>query len=119
MLQSTRQGVSGSGTWTFGIVGMGVRVPNPFQGVNYVELRVEYDIGVTFDTPSNGTSWVRSRSALYSPLRPSETGMGEYKLEVFSYDLRNVTLKEVKAPEKKEKRDIHERFYIHKLRGCQ
>ncbi len=79
-------------TWTFGIVGRGVKVPRPFQGVNYVEMRIEYDISIVFDVEGNGSYFTRPLNAVFAPIFPGEiTEMGPM-IETYSYELRGLEL---------------------------
>lgn len=78
--------------WTFGIIGRGVKLPRPFQGVNYVEMRIEYDISVVFDVAQNGTYYTRPLNAVYAPLFPGEVVENGYSIETFSYNLRGLKL---------------------------
>ncbi|MGA1793857.1 MAG: S8 family serine peptidase [Thermoplasmatota archaeon] len=91
--------VSGEGMWTFGIVGRGVKVPRPFQGVNYIELRIEYDITVVFKMSENGTYATRPLNAVYAPIFPGENADGGGGIEVMTYHLRGLELpKEEEEP---------------------
>ncbi|MGA1866218.1 MAG: S8 family serine peptidase [Thermoplasmatota archaeon] len=84
--------VSGDNTWTFGIVGRGLKLPRPFQGINYVEFRMEYDITVVFRMSPNGTYSPRPLNAVYAPIRPGlETEEGA-DIEVMAYHLRELEL---------------------------
>jgi hypothetical protein len=83
---------SGGELWTFGIVGRGVKVPRPFQGVNYVEMRIEYDIAVVFEMSGNGSQSTRPLNAVFAPVMPSyETEEGS-EIEVMRYRLRGLEL---------------------------
>jgi hypothetical protein len=84
--------VSGGELWTFGIVGRGVKLPRPFQGINYVEMRMEYDITIVFEMSENGTTMTRPLNAVFAPVFPSyevETGS---QMEVMRYRLRGLEL---------------------------
>ncbi len=84
--------VGSEGRWTFDIIGRGVRIPRPFQGTSYVELRVEYDMGVVFDVEGNGSYTTRPLNAVYAPLFPGEVqGFGP-SIETYSYNLRGLEL---------------------------
>jgi len=86
--------VSDPGIWTFGIQGMGLKIPRPLQGINYVELRIEYSMSVVFDLPADGIINYHSRYAGYSTLAPSGKASGIHAVEVQHYDTGGVTLPE-------------------------
>ena len=92
---------SSEGKWTFGIIGMGIKLPRPLKGINYVELRIEYDISITFYFSNNGSSTLINGNAMYAPLFPgmNDPGEGKYTLEVGHYDLCNLSLPEVSIKE--------------------
>ena len=83
--------VSESGLWTFGIEGMGVRLPRPLQEFNYVELRIEYDMSLEFEL-SGGTAVAAPRDALHAPLFPGGRIGEENSVEVMHFDTRGVEL---------------------------
>jgi LPXTG-motif cell wall-anchored protein len=81
--------------WTFGVVGRGLKAPRPFQGTNYVEFRLEYDISVWFVLEGNGTYPARDLNAVHTPIMPDEAveTMGSpSNIEVFVYRLRQLEL---------------------------
>jgi serine protease AprX len=78
--------------WAFDIIGRGLKVPRPLQGSSYVELRVEYDIGVVFDVEGNGSYRTRPLNAVYAPLFPGETMETGATVETYRYDLRDLEL---------------------------
>ncbi|MBN1540194.1 MAG: S8 family serine peptidase [Candidatus Thermoplasmatota archaeon] len=84
--------VAGGGIWTFGIVGRGLKLPRPFQGVNYVEFRMEYDITVVFLMSGNGTYSPRPLNAVYAPIRPGVETEERADIEVMAYHLRELEL---------------------------
>ncbi len=86
--------ISGPGIWTFDIIGRGLKVQRPFQGTNYVELRMEYTMSVQFQVPEEGENPVSVRNAIYAPLMPGDGMDGEYQLEMMHYDLRELRLEE-------------------------
>ena len=86
--------VTGPGTWTFGIEGMGVRLPRPLQDINYVELRMEYEMSVMFDMGGEGNHTAHPRDAYYAPAMAVQGADGDYPLELLRYDTRRVTLVE-------------------------
>jgi serine protease AprX len=88
--------VTEPGRWTFGIIGQGIRIPRPLQDTNYVELRMEYDIGVTFVFGGNGSAEYVPGNAYYAPVFPGRLSNNEdaYALEVSEYNLQGVTLEE-------------------------
>ena len=92
--------VSGPGIWTFGIEGMGLKLPRPLQGINYVELRVDYSMSVVFDLPAEGIINYHSRFAGYSTLVPSGKGSGTHAVEIQHFDTGDVTLPEPVLGEK-------------------
>ena len=95
--------VNGPGTWVFGIEGMGVRVPRPLKDVNYVELRMEYDMSVVFDHGSGGNHSLLVPDAYYAPAMPVDGMDGDYSLTVMQYDTRHVELVEEKEMEGRER----------------
>jgi len=82
----------GGELWTFGIVGRGVKVPRPFQGVNYVEMRIEYEISISFELGGNGTNSVRGLNAVFAPVFPGPATEEGTEIDVYTYDLRNLRL---------------------------
>lgn len=84
--------VGGESMWTFNIIGRGVKIPRPFQGTNYVELRVEYEIGVVFDVEGNGSYTTRPLNAVYAPLFPGQEQVEGPMIETYRYDLRVLEL---------------------------
>ncbi|MGA1872787.1 MAG: S8 family serine peptidase [Thermoplasmatota archaeon] len=84
--------VSGDGMWTFDIVGRGIKVPRPLQGINYVELRIEYDITVVFQMSGNGTYSTRPLNAVFAPLFPGQSAEEGSQIEVMRYRLRGLEL---------------------------
>lgn len=84
----------GGDIWTFDIVGRGLKAPRPFQGTNYVELRMEYDISVRFELEGNGTQPVKGMNAVHASILPPEGDAleGPASLEVFVYRLRQLEL---------------------------
>ncbi len=83
---------TGGDLWTFGIVGRGVKLPRPFQGVNYVEMRIEYDINIVFEMSENGTQSTRPLNAVFAPVLPSYTVEEGAEIEVMRYRLRGLQL---------------------------
>jgi serine protease AprX len=83
---------TGGDLWTFGIVGRGVKLPRPFQGVNYVEMRIEYDISIVFEMSENGTQSTRPLNAVFAPVLPSYTVEEGAEIEVMRYRLRGLQL---------------------------
>jgi serine protease AprX len=96
--------VSQPGRWMFNVIGMGIRIPRPFQDINYVELRIEYDISVLFYFSDNGSSNRTIGNAYYANIFPTpDSGEGTYELEVGQFDLRDVTIvEEIPPPPEKE-----------------
>jgi hypothetical protein len=90
--------VEQEGIWTFGIIGVGIKIPpRPSQENNYVELRVEYEMSVSFNLPENGSNLKPEgrQNALFSALLPASSGdSNEYLLEVSRYDTSRVALPE-------------------------
>jgi hypothetical protein len=84
--------VGDENTWTFGIIGRGVRIPRPLQGINYIELRVEYDIGIEFDVEGNGSYVSRPLNAVYAPVFPGTENARGSDITAFSYELRGLQL---------------------------
>jgi len=84
----------GGDIWTFGIVGRGLKAPRPFQGTNYIELRMEYDISVRFELEGNGTQPARGTNAVHASIMPAEGQANEDhpSIEVFVYNLRQLEL---------------------------
>jgi hypothetical protein len=95
---------SGGELWTFDIVGRGVKIPRPFQGVNYVEMRIEYEISVSFELSGNGTNPVRPLNAVFSPVFPGSSMEEGTTIDVYSYNLRGLKLpgEEEQTPEPEE-----------------
>ena len=83
--------VSESGLWTFGIEGMGLRIPRPLQEINYVELRIEYDMSLEFQL-SGGTAVAAPRDALHATLFPGGKIIEGNSVEVMHFDTRDVEL---------------------------
>ena len=83
---------SGGELWTFGIVGRGVKLPRPFQGINYVEMRMEYDITIVFEMSENGTTMARPLNAVFAPVFPSYEVESGSQIEVMRYRLRGLEL---------------------------
>jgi serine protease AprX len=83
---------SGGELWTFGIVGRGVKLPRPFQGVNYVEMRMEYDISIVFEMSENGSQSTRPLNAVFAPVFPSYQTEEGAQFEVMRYRLRGLEL---------------------------
>jgi hypothetical protein len=101
--------VTDGGLWTFDIVGMGGKLQRPLQDVNYIELRIEYDIKVTFNFEGNGSENYTAGNAYYAPAFPQpEDGdlTGVYELEIGQYDLRDLTLEEVPPAPPKPKKEF-------------
>jgi hypothetical protein len=94
----------GGDLWTFGIVGRGVKLPRPFQGVNYVEMRMEYDITIVFEMSENGTTMTRPLNAVFAPVLPSYSTETGSQIEVMRYRLRGLELPQDERgePEKEE-----------------
>ena len=90
--------------WTFGIVGRGVKVQRPLQDINYIELRVEYDINIVFDLEGNDTSQPRPLNAVYAPSFPGEPADGGTPITAYSYDLRGLELPVEEVPPPEEER---------------
>ncbi len=88
--------------WTFGIIGRGVKIPRPLQGVNYVELRVEYEIGVVFDVEGNGSYRTRPLNAVYAPIFPGEPLETGATVQTYVYDLRELELPREEVHEEPE-----------------
>jgi hypothetical protein len=84
--------VGDEGMWTFGIIGRGVKIPRPFQGVNYVEMRMEYDISVVFDVEGNGSYSTRPLNAVFAPLFPGEVMEEGPTIETYRYSIRGLEL---------------------------
>ncbi|WP_455392169.1 S8 family serine peptidase [[Eubacterium] cellulosolvens] len=94
-----------AGLWTFDILGRGFKLQRPLQGINYVELRIEYEMSVAFTMAGMGGSNLTKGNAYYAPVLPHEAAMeGGYSLMIGNYDLRNVTIEEV-MPEKPAKKE--------------
>ncbi len=83
---------SGGELWTFDIVGRGVKIPRPFQGVNYVEMRIEYEISISFELSGNGTNTVRPLNAVFAPVLPGPSMEDGTEMDVYSYNLRGLKL---------------------------
>jgi serine protease AprX len=85
---------AGGDIWTFGIVGRGLKAPRPFQGTNYVELRMEYDISVSFELGGNMTQPARGMNAVHACILPAEGQAieGPSSVDVFVYRLRKLEL---------------------------
>lgn len=96
--------VSEGGTWTFDIIGMGIKKPpRPTKEDSYVELRIEYEMSVSFSLPENGTNLKSTNrpNALVTTLMPADSpDGGEYMLEVSRYDTSQVSLPEPVAIKK-------------------
>ncbi|MFW3147133.1 MAG: hypothetical protein ACMUIE_10020, partial [Thermoplasmatota archaeon] len=90
--------VNNRGPWTFGIVGRGVKLPRPLQGINYVELRVEYDISVVFDVEGNGSYRTRPLNAVFAPLFPGDPMEGAAGIETFGYMTGGLLLPQEEEP---------------------
>ncbi|MBN1390726.1 MAG: S8 family serine peptidase [Candidatus Thermoplasmatota archaeon] len=84
--------VTGDDVWTFGIVGRGVKLPRPLQGINYVEFRMEYEITVVFEMSGNGTREVRPLNAVFAPVFPGDAADGGAGIVVMAYHLRELHL---------------------------
>ncbi|MGA1822628.1 MAG: S8 family serine peptidase [Thermoplasmatota archaeon] len=78
--------------WTFDIIGRGIKIPRPLQGVNYVELRIEYDISVVFDVEGNGSYTTRPLNAVFAPLFPGEVLDEGPTIETYRYSIRGLEL---------------------------
>jgi len=84
--------IGSENVWTFDILGRGIKIPRPFQGTNYVEMRIEYEIGITFDVGGNGSYSTRPLNALFAPIFPGERIGSGYEIETYSYNLRGLEL---------------------------
>jgi serine protease AprX len=101
--------ISEDDLWTFDIVGMGVKLQRPLQGVNYVELRIEYDISVTFTFDGNGSGNSTIGNAYYAPIFAQideNDQSSNYVLTIGQYNLRDITLEEVIPPKPKPKEEF-------------
>ena len=96
--------VTSAGTWTFGMIGRGLKLPRPLQGTNYVELRMEYDMSVVLVLDQNGTSSARKMNAVYAPAMPGEEVDEGFEMVLYQYDLRDIHLPEEEVEERPEER---------------
>jgi subtilisin family serine protease len=92
--------------WTFDLIGQGVKIQNPLDEQNYVELRAEYDItlNVVFneDADANHT---RS-SPIYSEFTPGEPSQSYSGIKINKtlhvYDLSKVVYTPPEEPEEED-----------------
>ena len=72
--------------WMFNVIGMGIKIPRPLQGINYVELRIIYDISVIFYFSNNGSANKTIGNTYYANIFHPRSGAGTYELEVGQFD---------------------------------
>lgn len=90
--------------WTFGIIGRGLKVQRPLQDINYIELRVEYDINIVFELEGNESGEPRPLNAVYAPAFPGEQAEAGTPVTTYSYWIKDLELpKEEAAPPEEER----------------
>jgi serine protease AprX len=101
--------------WTFDLTGQGVRIQNPFKQVNYVELRIEYDLSVNifFDNPVS-VNFTRG-SSIFSDLNFGEPVMASQAMTInktmWYYDLTDVVYESETGTPKPEKEEFSNYWY--------